>query len=586
VTRASTAGIGAGAASGAWVTALLAALLLTAANAAKPLVIDDPIYVAYAQQIAKHPGDPYGFEAYWDELPEPAMNVGTVPCVLPYWLAGAITLFGDHPVAWKLSLFPFALALTASLAFLLGRFAKPLATPVLFALALGPTVLPGFNLMLDVPALALGLLGYALFVLAGERRSARLALAAGLALGLGLQTKYSAVVYPALVLVHAALYQRPREGALALLAAAGLFFGWEALLVARYGQSHVLAGVERVRTLELLPGVALAEAEAPGTTPIYWLFCLLSLGGGTLVFPALIALVGLGTGRWLVAGAALAAGAAFVAILLLPEPPAFAARSFFAQLAARNPELMLFVPLGTGAAAGLGAVARRALRGGGASEPRADRVLAAWLLLELAGYFFISPYPAVRRLIGFGIAAALLAARAAAGRAQDRSARDGVSIATAFGLAIGVLYFAAELADASVRRALTPRVVERLAQLGADPGRETIWYVGHWELQYYAERAGFRPVVAERSRLQPGDWLLLCDGTAQPPIRFPADHFRREAELPATSPWPWSTQPAYYDGVVPLRRQPRTQAVMRIYRVTRELVPRLEPWSRTHQAAQ
>ena len=145
---------------------------------------------------------------------------------------------------------PFALALTGSLAFLLRRFARPFATPVLFAIALGPTILPGFNLMLDIPAFALGLLGYALFVLACERSHTGLALASGLALGLAMQTKYSAVVYPALVLAHAAIYRRPREGAVALVAAAGLFVGWESLLIARYHESHFLAGIERLRMLE------------------------------------------------------------------------------------------------------------------------------------------------------------------------------------------------------------------------------------------------------------------------------------------------------------------------------------------------
>jgi hypothetical protein len=586
VTRASTAGIGAGAASGPWVTALLAALALTAANAAKPLVIDDPLYVTFAHHILAHPGDPYGFEAYWDERPEPAMSVAWVPPVLPYWLAGVIALFGDHPVAWKLSLLPFALAFTGSLAFLLVRLAGPVATPVVLALAFVPTVLPGLNLMQDVPALALGLLGYALCVRACERRDRRIALAAGLVLGLAMQTKYTAVIYSALSLVHVVLHRRRREGAVALLAAAGLFVGWEGLIFARYGQSHFLAGIERVRTIEMLPSVTLADAEAPGTAALYWIFCLVSLVGGTCLGPGLLALVGLGARRWLVASAALAAGGAFAVIPALPEPPFFAAGSFFAQIAAENPEFLLFVPLGLCFATGLVAVAARRLRRGGTGEPAADRVLAAWVLLEVAGYFVVSPFPAVRRMIGLPIAATLLAARAAATRAGGREAHGGVWIATAFAVVLGILYYGADLADARARRALTPRVVERLAQLGADPERETIWYVGHWELQYYAERAGFRPVVAERSRLQPGDWLLLCDGTAQPPIRFPVDHFRREAELPATSPWPWSTQPVYYDGVVPLRRQPRTQAVMRIYRVTRELVPRLEPWSRTHQAAQ
>ena len=42
------------------------------------------------------------------------------------------------------------------------------------------------------------------------------------------------------------------------------------------------------------------------------------------------------------------------------------------------------------------------------------------------------------------------------------------------------------------------------------------------------------------------------------------------------SRWPWSTIPLYYDGPVPLRRQPETQASARIFRVTRDWVSQLQ----------
>ena len=555
--------------------ALLAALALTAANAAKPLVIDDPVYVAFAQQARAHLGDPYGFDLYWGDAPEPALGIGTIPPVLPYSLAAAMALFGDRPVAWKLSLFPFALALTGSLAFLLGRFARPLATPVLFAAALGPSVLPGLNLMLDVPAVALGLLGYALFVAACERARAGLALASGLALGLAMQTKYSAVVYPALVLAHAAIYRRPREGAVALLAATGLFAGWEGLMLARYGQSHFLAGIHQIRTLEILPAVARAEAEAPGTRALYWMLSLFSLAGGTAVFPGLLAGVGLGARRAQVVGAALVAGAGFAVILALPHAPAFQAEGFFGLNAARYPEVFVFLPFGLCVLIALAAVALRRLRRETGLDLRIDRVLVCWLLMEVAGYFVISPYPAVRRLIGFGIAATLLAARAASLRAADPDARRGARIAVAFGLALGAIFFGADLSDARARRDVIARAVERLPQLGARADGETIWYLGHWELQFYAERAGLRPLIGGVSQLRQGDWLVLCFGVAQPSIDFPPDGFRLKDQLVAASAWPWSTIPLYYDGFTPLHRQPATQPYIRIFRVTRDLVPRL-----------
>src|SRR5262245_32890858 len=154
-------------------------MVLTLANAAKPLVIDDTAYTYFARQIAAEPTDPYGFEILWYDGAQPAFQV-LAPPVLPYWLAGSMVLFGDEPVRWKLALFPFALALAAALRSLLARFAPGFETPLLWMAILSPPVLPFLNLMLDVPSLALGLLSLALFLGSSDRGSAAGAAAAGL----------------------------------------------------------------------------------------------------------------------------------------------------------------------------------------------------------------------------------------------------------------------------------------------------------------------------------------------------------------------------------------------------------------------
>jgi 4-amino-4-deoxy-L-arabinose transferase-like glycosyltransferase len=554
-----------------WRAAFFAALALTLANAAKPLVIDDAVYVALARQIAAHPGDPYGFDLYWYDAPEPAMRFGTLPALLPYWIAGSIALFGEHPFAWKLALFPFALALTGSLAFLLARLAVPLATPVLVTLALGPSLLPGVNLMLDVPAIALGLLGFALFVRASERGSARAALGAGLVLGLAMQTKYSAVLYPGLAVAYAAIHRRPREAIVALLAAAALFVGWEALLVARYGESHFLAGIERLRTFVNLEEVRRAEAQHPGTLFAYWTIAFVSLLGATAPYAALLALVGLGARPSRVSAAAAVAALAFLAVPWLPPFPAGRPDAFFEQLLEFNPELVLFVPLGLAVLACIVCAALRTLRDPERADPRPDRLLVAWLLIELAGFFVVSPYPAARRLGGLAIAATLLGARLVFRRGDDRAARLGVRVASAFGLALAALYCVSELSDAWTRHALVGRIAERLPQLGAKPG-DTIWYTGHWEVQYYGEQIGWRPVIAGRSHLRRGDWLVLSTTAHQPRISYPPV-FQRVAVVGVRSPSVWSTIPTYYSAPVAIRQQIVPHAFARIYRLTDDADP-------------
>jgi hypothetical protein len=183
----------------------------------------------------------------------------------------------------------------------------------------------------------------------------------------------------------------------------------------------------------------------------------------------------------------------------------------------------------------------------------------------------ISPYPAARRVIGLGIAATLLAARFASRRLPDLEARSGIRIATACGLALGALYFASDLCDALMRRGVIESVERRLAQRGAPIGR--IWYTGHWEMQFYGERNGWRPVIAGRSRIAAGDWLVRPAGVDQPRIEYPPLLQRMDA-IGAASPLPWSAIPSYYGSPTPLRRRQVTQVVAVLYRATADIEPR------------
>src|SRR5262247_1797612 len=188
---------------------LLGALALIAVDARKPLVVDDAAYVAFARQIRSDPGDPYGFEIFWGQDPQPAFEV-LAPPLLPYWIAASMALLGDEPWSWKLALLPFALLLAASLWWIAARLAPGLEAPLLWMGVLSPPLLPFLNLMLDVPALALGLGGLALFLSACERRSLGLSAGAGLVAGLAMQTKYTGATTVAAMLAYGMLAARLR----------------------------------------------------------------------------------------------------------------------------------------------------------------------------------------------------------------------------------------------------------------------------------------------------------------------------------------------------------------------------------------
>jgi hypothetical protein len=60
-------------------------------------------------------------------------------------------------------------------------------------------------------------------------------------------------------------------------------------------------------------------------------------------------------------------------------------------------------------------------------------------------------------------------------------------------------------------------VAQRIAtEIGSQPGE--LWFVGHWGLQYYLERQGFRPVPPtsmRRAELAQGDWVVSARNVTQ-----------------------------------------------------------------------
>src|SRR5437588_12824884 len=76
-----------------------ALLALIAAAALAPFLnkafhIDDPLFLWMAQQIAKHPLDPYGFDVNWPSFAQPMSMVMQNPPLCSYFIAAVASLFG------------------------------------------------------------------------------------------------------------------------------------------------------------------------------------------------------------------------------------------------------------------------------------------------------------------------------------------------------------------------------------------------------------------------------------------------------------------------------------------------------------
>jgi hypothetical protein len=529
------------------------ALVFTMANAVKPLVMDDSLYAFYAGQIARKPLDPYGFTMLGYQKPTRAIGILS-PVFMHYWWSVAIRLFGETPFLWKLWFLPVNLLLAGSLLVLFRRFARGWEWPLTAMTVLSPVLLPSPNLMLDIPGLALGLLAVATFLSACDRGRVSLAVAAGVAAGLQIGTKYTGLLTPAVMMAAALVSRRIGLGLLAGATAAGLFVGWEAWIASVYGESHFLIQVAHKR-LSLIDKLNLATA-------------MVSNLGGVAPATALLGLVALRVkGRWVrVLGIGIALG--------------------YALLAVARVDLPVFLAYGALAIGAMVAVAIRLCRpragdvvpSGG--PDRDDAFLVLWLLLEAAGALVLSPFSAARRAMGLVVVGTIMAGRLASRTSLEGPRATRVRGVVAAGIALGFVFFAVDLRDARAVRQAAEEAA-RLARANGPGG--TVWYVGRWGFRYYAERAGMRPLVPDETRLRPGDSLVIADRRIiQPSLVLDPEATEPVGEVAVGDRLPYRTQPSFYYGRTPLQHADGPRITAQVYRVTADWMPRTDPTVAAH----
>jgi hypothetical protein len=540
---------------------LTLAAALTALNAVKPLHIDDATFYFNAAQIAAHPLDPYGYVMMRFDEPVPALHA-LAPPGLPYWWAAGIRLFGARPLLWKLWLFPFALLFVASLSGLLRRFAPAAAMPLLILLVFSPVFLPSLNLMMDIPALALSLTALVLFFQACDRDCAGRAVVAGLTAGLAMQTKYTAFLTPAILLAYALLHRKIRLGLLSAGVAILVFVAWELALVLRYGESHFFYQI--------------TQGDNSDAPKLHILGGLCPILGCVMPTLALMALTVLRMPRWMLFLDTLLVG--FPYLLLIWEP--------VGVLEVGSQELsltdILFGCNGAMVLLATGLAAWRLLR---RSPGRTVWFLVLWLALELAGYVAISPFPAVRRVMGVTIAVTLLLGCLASQSPLEpwrRNALRGLSAATAL---LGLGFYGIDYLEARAEQQAAYEAARRIREQEPDA---VIWYAGYWGFQFYAEQVGMKqivprpqngePVGLPPSRFRRGDWLVIpSTNIPQQTVDLDGRELEAKDEVAIADAVPLSTIMGYYAGSFPLRHHSGPRIVVRLFRVEDDFIPRSSP---------
>ncbi|MEO6595163.1 MAG: hypothetical protein ABIP94_10465 [Planctomycetota bacterium] len=549
--------------------AFLVALVINLVNLWEPLTVDDVCHHYYAAQVAKEPLRPFEFEVPWHQQPQPAWNVMVAPVNSYYW-APAIVLFGDSPVMWHLWYLPVQWLFCLSLLALLRRFVGRHAVPILAAIALGPSVLPGVNLMLEVPMLALGLAGVEVFMRAVDRGSLSLALAAGLLQGLAVQTKYSALGLLGLWILAAMMHRRLRELVVGVVVAGALAGGIEALIAWSHGGgSYFMQQVELTQHRDwahLIRGMFMQV-------------------GGLGVPVALLALYAMRVPRWVFAGVGVLYVAAFAVVAIVPNDDARSLGD-----GALDSVAYLCLSLATWVSVVLllwrvgGVVAVRAWRRCQLTPAHRVRLLlCGWALAHIASSFVVSPFPAARRSMMVVTALMFTAGWLAA---RSRRHQSGVKWICGLSVLLGLFY---EGVDHLEGRACVASARDASAYVKAANPDAKAYFTGGWGFEFYAPRNGLLPFNKGLVQVHKGDFVVVgsIDGSEQCWFE-PTDKLEYVHEVSHGDFVPYSLLFHYYSGLRPLDSQSGPRYFATIYRAkvdfhTSELAVRPDLWHPTHR---
>ena len=464
--------------------------------AGKAYHVDEPYYLASAEQILRDPIHPLSFAYNWYGFSAPMRVFIAFPTLFPYLLAPVIRLTGGAEWLTRLAFLPFDLMAAWALYALAARLLRRPLGPTLIILS-GPAYLINMQLLLpDKMIAAFGLAGLACFLRALDEDRPAWSILAGALIAAALLFKCTAVFVLLLALAAGrrrrswrwlTLFGGLTAAPLAIALAVGSWTGGPGPWGGVFGSAW--------RSLSQSPAVS-------GREFFDRLRALLAFTGGcglvTMAWPLLVMRRPRRWGLW-----ALAAGGV-VLVLFCP----------FLDLAAVTARQRLSgVVFSLGALVSLGVFRCRLLRG----HPYGG-LLATWaaVLMVLQLFFYWS---IVTRYVAFLIMPIVLAQAVVL---EARLAPETLRRTYAAGF---VAVFALSLALARVDYRYAGAQKETVRMLAERFRGRRLWFTGHWGFQYYMEKAEASQIDALAGGWQaprPGDIAVIPTINTrilQPPFR-------------------------------------------------------------------
>lgn len=174
----------------------------------KAFDIDDPLFLWMAEQITKHPLNPYGFEVNWSSMAQPMWLPMQNPPLCSYYIAVVASVVGWSEVGLHAAfMLPAIVAVLGTFALARRLCAAP-ATAALLTLFTPVFLISASNVMCDVMLLALWVWSIE-FWLAGLARGKHWCLGVSAALAVGATlTKYFGISLVPLLLIYSVVRER------------------------------------------------------------------------------------------------------------------------------------------------------------------------------------------------------------------------------------------------------------------------------------------------------------------------------------------------------------------------------------------
>jgi hypothetical protein len=475
-------------------TTVQSVLLLTSVTvlclipfANKAFHIDDPLFLWAAKQIQEHPLDFYGFKVNWYGTDMAMSTVMKNPPAASYYIALVASIVGWGEPPLHLFLFIPAVAVAVGTYVLARRFCAQPIVATLGGIFTPVFLLSATTVMSDLMMLAFWVWAVVLWVRGMDRGELALLVLSGVFIAICALTKYFGMSLIPLLFAYSLMKtRRPGWWMLGLAVPVILLSGYQWATEVLYGRGLLLDAAGYATSWSSGRG----DLFAKGVTG-------LAFAGGCLLTVLFYSSL-LWSRRALAGGTALA-----ILIMLIMARVGTIGRFPLYDQGGIRWELVGHIALFVLAGISLLALAVCDFL----QRKDADSLL---LLLWVGGTFafasFLNWTVNGRSLLPIAPAAGLLVMRRLEQRAEYRGSVGywRVSWPLVLGLVAAMLVTSADKGLANSARDAAEAVHEQYA---TESG--TLWFLGHWGFQYYMESKGGQPIDVIRSRIAPGDIVVV-----------------------------------------------------------------------------